>query len=75
MLSRIIIGIAGLIVVLFVLRRIKSAMVRQTAKQPAIQTATVRCAFCDTYFPREEAVSSCGVEYCSKEHAKQGEAG
>ena len=73
MLSRIIIAIVVLLVVLSVFRRIKSVMASRTTKDSAIQTATIRCAACGVYFPREEAVSSYGLEYCSKEHAREGE--
>lgn len=73
MLSRIIVAIVVLIVVLSVFRRIKSVMVGQTRKNIAIQTATMRCALCGVYFPSEQAVSSYGHEYCSKEHAREGE--
>ena len=40
----------------------------------SLDARTVRCAHCQVYLPRDEAVESDGRSYCSREHAEQSRA-
>ena len=67
MVIRILIGAAVIWAAVVLYRRIARA--RQARLQtPAASAKVVKCAHCNVYVPREEAVESNGRAYCSEAH-------
>ncbi|MEQ8660626.1 MAG: PP0621 family protein [Gammaproteobacteria bacterium] len=71
MIARLLIAV---IVIGAVIVFVRGMRARGPARRPAISARTARCAHCQVYFPRREAVEVAGRSYCSREHAEQGRA-
>ena len=60
---------AAIIAAIIVFVRRSRARREASAKPPAIDARTLRCAHCAVYFPEHEAVRRDGQVYCGRAHA------
>jgi len=73
MLARLLIGLLVIGAIVMFVRGMRGRAAAP-GERPAIDARTVRCAHCQVYLPRDEAVESDGRSYCSREHAEQSRA-
>jgi len=67
---RILIVLAGLWVILGLVKRFLAKHRPAAPKPPAIIEDVVPCAHCGVYVPRAEAVQARGQSYCSRAHSE-----
>ena len=73
MVARLLIGLVVIGAIVMFVRGMRGRATG-TAERPAIDARTVRCAHCQVYLPRDEAVEADGRSYCSREHAERARA-
>ncbi|MBI5612370.1 MAG: hypothetical protein HY942_04790 [Gammaproteobacteria bacterium] len=67
---RILIVLAGLWVILGLVKRFLAKRRSAAPKPPATNDDVVPCAHCGVYVPRAEAVHARGRNYCSQAHSE-----
>lgn len=70
MFVRIVFALLVVVMVIMAMRYLRRA-VDERRRPPALDARTVRCAHCQVYLPRDDAVAAHGKVYCSPEHAAQ----
>ena len=70
MFVRIVLALFAVVIVIMAMRYLRNA-VAGSRKPPAIDAPTARCAYCQVYFPRNEATEARGRVYCSAAHAER----
>jgi uncharacterized protein len=70
MLVRLILVLLVLVAAFVAVRRVRGFL-NQGGERRVRDARTVRCAHCDVYFPRDEAIEVDGQAYCSRAHAER----
>ncbi len=73
MVARLLIGLVVIGAIVMFVRGMRGRAAAP-AERRAVDARTVRCAHCQVYLPRDEAVVADGRSYCSREHAEQSRA-
>ncbi|MEW6313956.1 MAG: PP0621 family protein [Pseudomonadota bacterium] len=69
--ARLLIIVAGIALVIWLLRSYRKVLNRPTQKPAAGGEDMVRCAQCGVHLPKSESITSRGEFFCSDEHRRQ----